>query len=55
LRTTISIKVYGRIYKDVRNKKTTIDSIPSSNKWLDGKDKPGDRNIPMTLCKLSTR
>jgi len=55
LRTTIYIKVYGEIYKDTGNEKATINGIPFSNRWSNRKDKPGDRNIPMTLCELPTR
>jgi len=55
LRTTICIEVYRRVYKGARNKETTIDGIPSPNRWSNGKNKPGDRNISMTLCELPTR
>jgi len=55
LRTTICIEVYGRIYKGARNKETTVNGIPSPNKWSNGKNKPGDKNVSTTLCELPTR
>ena len=37
-RTAICIKIHEEIYKDIRNYKTTIDSIPFSNRWTDRED-----------------
>jgi len=55
LRTTIHIEVYGRIHKSIGDKETTtINGILSSNRWLNGKNKLGDRNVLMTLCELPT-
>ena len=55
MRTTICIKVYERIYKSAKDKEITINSIPSSNRWSNGKDKPGDRNVFTALCELPIR
>ena len=43
------------IHNSARDKETTIDSIPSSNRWSNGKNKPRDRNILITLHELLTR
>jgi len=53
-KTAICIKIHRRIHESTGNKKTTIDGISFSNRWSNRKDKPGDRNIPMTLCESST-
>jgi len=55
LRITIHIKVYRRIHKSAEDKEITINGIPFSNRWSNGKDKPGDRNIFTALCELPTR
>ena len=54
LSDTIYIKIHKRIHKSTGDKETTINGIPSSNRWSNRKDQPGDRNIPATLCELST-
>ena len=54
-RTAIHIKIHRRIYQSTRNQETIINGIPSSNRWSNRKDKPGDRNILMALCELLTR
>ena len=53
--TTIRIKFHGRIHKSTRDEETTIDGIPSTNRWSNGKNQSGDRNVSMTLCELPTR
>ena len=53
-RTAIYIKIHGIIHKSTGNKETTIDSIPSSNRWSNGKNQSRDRNVSMTLCELPT-
>ena len=49
------LKFMEEFTKALGIKKTIINSIPSSNRWSNRKDKPQDKNIFTTLYKLSTR
>jgi len=41
--------------QDTRNKKNTINSILSLNRWSNGKNQPEGQSILTTLYQLSTR
>ena len=37
-------------FKGTRDKETTINGIPSANRWSNRKNQPEDRNVSATLC-----
>ena len=43
-----------RIHKSTGDKETTIDGIPSTNRWSNGKNQSRDRNVSATLRELPT-